>query len=222
MATNQFDRFVQDEEERAQAARQLADIAGRFPELLRRAAQLCQNGEATTTTPPPAASRSAKQVPTSQLVLAYLCERGEASAHDVVRDLSAKVRTGSDKPSTVIYATLTGLRRAEKIEFRQLGGKRLYKLAGEQVVQSAEGKRTGHDRTRKTNLKRVIDALRGVTLTMEQLQERTGLTRQQVRSPMYAKGNKKLFKCVTDEHGDGHYSLVNDMTPDDFGGGKSP
>ncbi|MCI0332615.1 MAG: hypothetical protein L0228_05270 [Planctomycetes bacterium] len=131
-----LDLLVEDAEERAKAAKQLRDIALRHPDLLRQAVELL-DAKTETTEPPKVPTRRIRQTPTAA-VRQWLREHKEGgTAGDIVKGVIGRVRSESKDPTSVLYATVSVLKRQGELEVVERPGQSaIYRLAHDRAMQN--------------------------------------------------------------------------------------
>jgi hypothetical protein len=127
-----LDLLVEDAEERAKAAKQLRDIANRFPDLLK---QVCMYSSGTADAPETNGSANTplrkRRMPPTEAVRRFLqnCPEG-ATRKDIVAGVMGKMKSKAGRPADVINASITVLKRKLEIEAEAKdGGLTIYKLA---------------------------------------------------------------------------------------------
>lgn len=131
-----LDLFVEDAEERAKAAKQLRDIAIKYPDMFRQICKCCaEPSSASDPSEPPRIARRTRMPPT-QAVRQWLRDHADGgSRSEIVAGVIDRVRTESDDPRQVINAAITVLtRNGEIVAVARPGERNLYRFASNNGV----------------------------------------------------------------------------------------
>ena len=120
---------VTEEEKRAQAAKQIKEIADEYPDLFEQCArqflECIDDPNADPANNPAPVIRllpgSDKMTPT-EAIFKWLDQYKEGSPYELVRALSSRIDTEWERPTSIIYSTLGSLKKREKLILKRVPG----------------------------------------------------------------------------------------------------